>query len=118
MIRGRIETNLERISSSSILLSACVLLLQVQVLLAQVFAQVGEQSALLHTVEDVPRLEHSLPPPGQPAPTAPELDVEILRVVTFQEICWLQHYSASLLHKLNNLVSRGEKGEELNIYTA
>ena len=112
------KTNLERIPSSSILLSACVLLLQIQVLLAQVLFQVGEQSALPHTVEDVLGLEHPLVPLGQPAPTAPELDVEILRVVTFQEICWLQHYSASLLHKLNNLVSRGEKGEELNIYTA
>ena len=117
-MRSRMKTNLERIPSSSILLSACVLPLQVQVLLAQVLAQVGEQSALPHTVEDVLRLEHPLVPLGQSAPTALELDVEILRVVTFQEIFWLQHYSASLLHKLNNLVSRGEKGGELNIYTA
>ena len=110
MIRGRIKTNLERIPSSSILLSACVLLLQVQVLLAQVLPQVGEQSALPHTVEDVLGLEHPLVPPGQPAPTAPELDVEILRVLNLQQIFWLQHYSTTLLHKLNNLVSGNEKG--------
>ena len=102
------KTNLERIRPSSILLSASVLPFQIQVLLAQVLFQVGEQSALLHTVEDVLRLEHPLPPPGQPAPTAPELDVEIFRIVTFQEIFWLQHYSTSLLHELNNLlVKRG-----------
>ena len=112
------KTNLERIPSSSILLSACVLLLQIQVLLAQVLFQVGEQSALPHTVEDVLGLEHPLVPPGQPAPTAPELDVEILRVLNLQQIFWLQHYSTSLLHKLNNLVSGGEKVEELNTYTA